>query len=1180
MGKPSGAESRAAGLTRGGGGGVYSTCPGVQKEILVYTVCGGVRMKRSVFTALLMAALMLGAVPFAAAQSFTGSILGTVSDATGAMVPQVLITVTNIATNTRTEVRSDTGGNYIAPLLPPGEYTVELEAVGFKKFVRRGIVLRVQQQARVDVLLELGALTESLSITADAPLLEGTTSSVGKVVENRAIMSLPLNSRNVYSLIFLTPGVSGSIGDNYNSLSYSVNGARSSMMDTIVDGVTASHPTVQGYSGISVFPSVDAIAEFKVQASNYSAEFGRSAGSVLNVIYKSGTNEIHGSAFEFLRNSVLDANNFFANKLGQTLASFKRSQFGGMISGPIKRDKSFFMFSYEGLRQRNFSSSTSTVPTALERQGDFSKTFASNGQMIRIFDPFTTGRNPDGAGYIRDALPDNRLPAPRFDPVAVNVMKYFPMPNTAGNPVTNQNNFYSAGSRSLNNDNYDVRVDHNLSSRQRFFARYSHRHVLDVPAILVPRDIAIAEGRVNPENRMRNAVADYTNTLSPTTILTARLGFARSGYFHNNQSLGFLRTTLGLPKDLEVWADQPLFPIFALSGYKTLGGGNHRWNTFMSYSALANVTRIQGPHSLKFGFEGRMIRVNNREAEEGMFNFTSGFTQGPDPNRASSTAGNSLASFLLGTGSYGNFIQSYKNVATQSFYLGWYVQDDWRFTRKLTLNLGLRYDFDVPRTERFNRMNYFDPFALSPLAARVPQFANLRGGVVFVGVDGRSRSQFPLDRNNLAPRLGLAYQASRRTVIRAGFARMFAPSNHAAHGTVGNNGFKTENEWITSLDGITPFNLLRNPFPQGFRPNPGASLGLLTETGGMLWVDMRDQLTPSSLQWNLTIQRELPSQLMLEAAYVGTRGFHLSRNGESGLTLNQLRPEDMSLGSRLNELVDNPFYEAVGRGVLVGPKMSRAQLLRPYPQFTDIVPLYSSGSSSTYHALQVSASKRLSHGLQFDGSYAWSKMIETGMTHQDSYNIAASRALASIDIAHRLVMSYIYDLPFGRGRHFGADVSGLLNTLLGGWQVNGITIFQSGAPLALSANNTAGIFSYKTRPNNNGRSGKLEGPVHQRLTRYFDTSVFSQPLPFVFGNVAERLPDIRGDITRNFDLSVFKQFSPVERLRIQFRAEFLNAFNTPRFGNPNLSVTSSSFGVISSQANAPRQIQFGLKFLW
>ncbi len=1128
-------------------------------------------------------ALFLGTSVVLFAQSYTASIRGVVTDPSQAGVPGAKVIATDVSRNAEHVAVTDVAGRYVLTSLPPGKYTLAVEAAGFKRYSQSAFELQVAQQAQVDVPLAVGPVTESITVTAEAPLLETGTSSLGKVVNNRSIINLPLNTRNVYSLIFLTPGVTGSIGNNYNSMSYSVNGARATMMDTIIDGVTGSFPTVNGFTGISVFPSVDAIDEFKVMGANYPAEYGRSLGSVLNVVFKSGTNQWHGSAYEFLRNSVLDANNFFDNRRGQKLASFKRNQFGGTASGPIRKDKTFFMGSYEGLRERSLASNTFSVPTLRERQGDFSQTFAGPSQLVRIFDPTTTRANPSGPGFIRDPFPNNVIPRERFDPVAVNVIRYYPLPNATGNPITNRENYSQSGARGIDIDQWDIRADHHFTSRQKFFARYSHRHTKDVPPIYFPKELTIAEGRVVQENRVRGAVADYSYLLSPTTILAARLGFARTLFVFDNQGLGFLPSSLGLPKDIDTVVDRAMFPRFGASGYVSLGGSDHRWNAFMSYTALANITKVHGAHTLKFGYEGRLLRVNVWEARSaGTFNFSAGFTQGPDPTRASSTAGNSIASLLLGTGTSDNvLIQGWKNVASQSFYHAGYLQDDWRITPKVTLNLGLRYDLDTPRTERYNRMNSFDPFAPSPLASRVPQFPNLRGGVVFVGVEGRSRHQYHWDRNNLAPRVGLAWQATPRTVVRAGYAHVFGPSNQAAQGTVGPFGFRTEYPWVTSLDnGLTPFNYLRNPYPQSFRPLPGASEGRLTQAGANLQAPLQDTVTPWSRQWNINIQQELPAQILLEVAYVGTRGQQLARAGESGLDLNQLDPQYLSLGPRLNERVANPFFGIVNNGVLVSPTISRAQLLRPYPQFTSIIPLYSSGASSIYHSLQVTATKRLSHGLQFEGSYTWAKNLDDGMTHQNSYDVAASRSLAGIDLAHRFVVSSIYELPFGRGRRFGANASRLVNAVLGGWQFNGITTFQSGTPLGISANNTAGLFNPVTRANNNGQSGKRSGPVHQRLNRYFDTSVFSQPPPFTFGNLAATLPDIRNDGVRNFDLSIFKEFLPMERLRVQFRAEMLNAFNTPRFGNPNTSVTSSSFGVISLQANDPRQVQLGLKFLW
>lgn len=1126
---------------------------------------------------------LIAAIP-TVAQTFTGSILGSVHDSSGAIAPDAAVLIINTGTNATITVRSDASGNYAAPILPPGQYSVQVEVPGFKKFIRDGITLQVQQQARVDITLEVGAVTESVVVSADAELVEATTSSVGKVVDNRRIMELPLNTRNVYSLIYLTPGVTGNIGTVYNSLSYSVNGARQTMMDTLIDGVSASAPTVSGYSGISVFPSVDAIAEFKVQAGNYSAEFGRSAGSVLNVVYKSGTNDLHGSAYEFLRNSVLDANNFFDNKRGVELLSFKRSQFGGMVSGPIIKNKTFYMGSYEGLRQRSFSSTLLSVPTALERQGDFSQTLTASGGQVGIYNPFSTRSQSGGTAYVRDRFANNVIPQSMFDPVAVNAINYYPEPNTPGLVNTNKNNFYKSGSPQLNTDNYDARVDHNITDTQRFFARYSYRLVRDVPPAFFPGDKVAAQGVSNTENRAHNAVAEYMNTLSPTSVLTVRAGFARAFYALDNQSLGFLPSSLGLPAYLDSGVDALTFPRFGVNGYATLGGGDHRGNAFMTYTTSASMVSNHGSHVFKYGFEGRMFRVNNLEASRnsGYFSFSPSFTQGPNPNQASAAAGNGLASFLLGTGDTGDFMTTggWQNSAAQSYYLAGYFQDDWRVSQKLTLNVGIRYDYETPRTERYNRMNYWDPNVQSPLASVVPGYEDLKGGLVFVGINGVPRTQYVRDRNNFGPRLGLAYQLAPRTVIRAGYAHLYASSRQVAQSSVGRDGFRVDHPWLSSLDGITPYNRLRDPYPGGLAPIPGAADGLLTQVGATLLAPLQESPTPWTQQWNLTLQHEFPWQTMLEVAYVGTRGLQLDKCNFNGCNLNQLDPKYMSLGSSLNQLVDNPFYGYVNSGVLATPKVSRAQLLRPYPQFTNFNPLYPLGASSIYHSLQVSAKKRFSHGVLFEGFYTWAKSIDDGLRHQNSYDIRADRGLTNLDVAHQFVMSYIYELPFGRGKKFGTDAGKFTDALLGGWQLNGITTFGSGTPLSLSASNTAGIFNIFTRPNNNGQSAKLSGPVDQRLDRYFDTSVFSQPAAFTFGNLGSALSDVRTDGQRNFDLSIFKQFQPKEFLRIQVRGEMLNAFNTPRFGSPNLSVTSTSFGVVASQANSPRQVQFGLKLLW
>lgn len=509
---------------------------------------------------------------FVGAQSFTGRIVGTVTDSSGGIIGGAQVKATEVATNRVVSVVSNADGNFSFNELPRGEYALEISAAGFKNSVRKGLLLAIGQQARVDVRMEVGSVAESVEVVADASLLETVDSVVGKVVDNKRITELPLNTRNVFSLLYLTPGVTGSVSSTY-STGFAINGARNSMLDILVDGVSTAHPTVNGFSGNSTFPPVEAIAEFKVLGANYSAEFGRSNGGIVNVVYKSGTNTLHGSLFEFLRNSRLDANDFFNNRQGRELGSFKRNQFGGMVNGPIRKDKTFFLGSYEGLRERSSANTSTSVPTALQRVGDFTETRAANGAQVNIFNPFST--RAQGNGFVRDPFPGNRIPAAMMDPVALNSMKYYPQGNTVVNAVTNLNNFFNTGARSFDQNQFDGRVDHNLTDKQRIFGRFSWRENLDSPPQYFPDDLTIAEGRVNQGVRQPSASVDYTNALSATTVWTMRLGFSRSLFDYDNQGLGFKPSALGLPAAIDSVVDRQMFPRIGPSGFVSQIGRAH-----------------------------------------------------------------------------------------------------------------------------------------------------------------------------------------------------------------------------------------------------------------------------------------------------------------------------------------------------------------------------------------------------------------------------------------------------------------------------------------------------------------------------------------------------------------------------------------------------------------------------
>ncbi len=1116
-------------------------------------------------------------------QDTGASLVGVVRDSAGSAVKGAIVTATNKATNARKEQQSNEQGEYTLLDLEPGTYSLHVEASGFRSYDQVGIRLDLNQAATQNIALTVGQVRQTVTVNADVSGLDTVTSQLSDEVTGTQLRDLPLNSRNPYSLLELVPGFSGSIGDDYNSVSISVNGGLAGYSDVLVDGTPAGFPTVNGNSGIGIFPSIDAIGEFRLLAQNYPAEFGRSLDGVINVVYKSGTNQFHGTAFEFLRNNALDANDYFSNLHGAPLPAFHRSQFGGTLDGPIYKNKTFFLVSTELLRQNSFASVTTTVPTLAQRSGDFSQTFGANGKLISIYNPFTTRPNPNPGpnqpAFIRDPFPNNIIPSSVMSQVALKTLQYFPLPNTTGTALTNANNYFANGSAKDDITSWDVRVDHTISDRQKVFARYSNRVVENNPNPLFPAAQAIAEGLINQDDYNRGLTAAYTATPNPNMIFDARLGFSRTLFLFLNQSLGFQASQLGLPGTLDAAGGTALFPTFSPTGYTTLGNEGNRHNAFMTYSLLSSLTVVRGHHTFKVGFDGRMIRVNDHESNDssGNFDFGTNFTSGPDPNAASANTGNGFASMLVGTGT-GDLIQNFKDDASQSFYLAEYLQDDWRVNPKLTLNLGVRYDLDTPRTERFNRTNWFDPTIASPLASAVP---GLEGGLVFVGVNGQSRHQYNIDANNVAPRVGFAYAALPTTVVHGGGAIVYGPSAQAAAGTVGPYGFRVQNTWVSSLDGITPHDTLDNPFPQGFQPPPGAADGLLTGVGSQIEGAIRNTPTPYVIQWHLDVQQTLPQQMTFDIAYVGDRGRKQQQSREGGIDFDQLPVSDLALGAQLNKTVANPYFGSITTGALADATTSTGQLLKRFSQFTSVLPLFLSGGNSQYDGLQLRLDKRFNSGLQLQGSYVWSKNFANGTNHQNSFDPMADYAVSSQDIRQRFIINYIYQLPFGRGRMFGGNISRLEDLALGGWQINGITTLETGTPLQISASNTLSTFNFQTLyANTNFQNATLHGDVKARLNSYFNTADFSQPAPFTLGNGPAYYNNLRAPGLDSTDISVFKEFSAVESLKVQFRAEAFNAFNHPQFGSPNTSVTSTSFGQITSQNNSPRQLQFGLKLLF
>ncbi|MFN7934261.1 MAG: carboxypeptidase regulatory-like domain-containing protein [Bryobacteraceae bacterium] len=1136
--------------------------------------------------------------PLALGQTITASLEGIVTDPTGAVIVGAKVRVISVATNAVSALETDSHGRFLSPSLPPGSYQVIVEASGFKKAERTGISLQVNQSARLELQLELGAATETVSVNSTAPLLEANSSALGQVVANQSIVNLPLNQRNPFALVFLVPGVVGSVGFNFNNANISINGGRPGSNEILADGIPSAPPLVNPIQGYSVFPSVDAVQEFKVQTNSYSAEFGRSGGGVINLVFKSGTNQLHGSVFEFLRNSKLDANDFFANSRGVALPSFKRNQFGASAGGPVYlgkwydgRNRTFFHFTYEGLRQGQLQNQLTTVPTALQRVGNFSQTRNAAGQQVVIYDPSTT--TASGNAFLRQPYAGNVMPTARLDPVGAAVARYYPLPNGPGDLNSGTNNFAASGKSVVNINQFDIKGDEILNDYHRLFFRYSRRRLSPAPPDYFPSDVLVAQGGSFQPQHYNNAAFDYTWSASPTTLLNFRYGLGRTAFFYRPRSDGFNPTQLGFPSYIAANADRNMFPGFAAQGYVGLGNGgagDFSNAAFETHIASASATKVLTSHTLKVGYEARMLRVNTLQAgaATGNYAFTRAFTQGPNPNQASAIAGDGVASLLTGLGS-GTFTQKFKDVATTSSYHGIYFADDYKVSRKLTLNLGVRYELQVPRTERYNRLNVFHPGVASPLAGP-SGLAGLTGGLQFVGMDGRGRQQYGTERTNIAPRFGFAYEVNRGMVLRGGYGLFFAPSLRSAAGTVSNTGYRSDSSYVAALDGVTPSTYLRDPFPTGFTPVSGSSLGLLTGIGSPLNAELLgDNTVPYSQNWNLNVQRQLPGSILVEAAYVGSRGLHLNQSGENDYNLNQLTPEVLALGTQLQQQQRNPFFGLITTGPLATANVPRSVLLRPFPQFVSVTGQYLTGAASIYHSFQMKVERRFGQGFSMLASFTGAKLIDNhamisnvgrDSNMQNIYDRAAERAVSPQDVSKSLVISSVYELPVGRGRRFGTNWNRLTDALLGRWQMNGILTLQAGQPLTITTQNTSNAGGSVLRPNNNGTSAKLDGPIRSRLNRYFDSSVFSHPAPFTFGNTGRSLPDVRAQGARNLDFSLFKEFVIREQARLQFRAETFNLPNQVQFGFPNMVLSSGQIGIISATANAPRQVQFGLKLLF
>lgn len=1167
------------------------------------------RSLRVLLSASLIAAAFLTCLDPAHAQTTYGAIVGNVSDSSGAAIGGATVVLTNLGTNQKVTFSSDSSGFYQFVNLLPAEYRIDAEHPGFKRFTQFPIPLRVQQVARVDINLVVGDVAETVEVTGEAPLLESETSSLGQVVHQRKVEDLPLNGRNPLALAALVPGVvPGGCGgpdscnvavvNNHGWGNFQIGGGLANQSEALWDGA----PLSGGFMNTLRFvPSQDALQEFKVQTNSFGSEFGRTAGGVINLTTRSGSNELRGSAYEFLRNRALNTNTFFNNANNVRRPPYTQNQFGATLGGPVVipkvydgRNKTFFFVNYEGLRLRRGIALLHTVADARQREGDFSQTFTAAGALRTIYDPATTRPDPNVPGaFLRDPFPGNRIQPSRFDPVSLRMRDLFALPNRAGAPLTGINNFATNASVANNSDQYTLRFDQVVGDKHRFFGRYSNYRI-NAPGIdpFGTQTTTVDFGAVQT-NQIHNFVIDDTITFNPTTIVDLRYAILRGGFTRAPKSLGFDLTTLGLPAALNQQIGLRHIPVIRLEDFTSLdastGSSIQQWE--LSHTINGSLSKFLGKHTLKVGGDVRWMYLNYLQSNStsGDFTFNRIFTAN---NPLQPVGGFGYASFLLGLPAAGS-LATPSAVANFRPYQSYFVQDDFRVTGRLTLNLGLRYDIEGQWAERFDRIAVFLPDAEHPLAAETRLPVRGRLGLVNSN-DRRSRAMRDTFYGQWNPRVGFAYRLGASSVIRAGYGVFWLPGNLGRYEPSLDPTSSVTTPFVSSLDGgVTPIGRISNPFPEGLLMPPGRDPSFQRLAAGQgINGEFAQPLRAYAQQWNFNIQRTLPGEVLLDIAYAGAKGTRLPL---TTLQANTIPEELMSLGASLQDQVPNPFFGAanISPGTLSRSTVARGQLLRPHPQYTSVVRWDPSLGDSSYQSMQLKVEKRFSAGASILASYTIAKLISnvetlTGWLQptggiQNPRNLSAERSLSAQDVPQRLVVSYTYDIPIGRGRKLWSGASPAADKFVGGWAVNGIYTAQSGTPLFLTtAVNLTNSFGGGSRPDSLGRSAKLEGPAQQRLGRWFDTSAFAQPAAFRFGNLARTLPDARAHGINNWDFSVFKNtlFGPEQRFNIQFRAEFFNLFNRVQFGFPGNALGTPQFGVVNSLANEPRLIQMALKFIY
>ncbi len=1161
----------------------------------------------------LFAVAVFAGARIAPAQTFTASIAGIVSDPTGAVVSGAKVELTNTSTHDVRDYTTTDDGSYKFDNLLPGTYQVTVDANGFKTFVRSNMLLRAETAASVNVALQVGDTQQKVEVSGESVLVDTQSANNSVTMDSHLIEALPNNTRNplnfVFSLAGTTEGQGGqtSRSQSFDQLfsQFGLNGGRTGEAQILIDGAPS---TAMDWGGLMVSPMNDSVQEQQVLTNVYDSQYERSGMGVVTLITKGGSNQFHGEVYDYLRNSALDANTWANDTYGNPKAQFKRNQFGGNIGGPIlKRYNLYFFGAYEGLRQPDTENSgLQTVPTAAEKNGDFSQSLNSSGSPLIIYNPFSTTQVTDSSGnqyYTRSPFPGNKIPSNLLNPTGVKIVNLYPNPNQPNVGPNDQNNYYQQGPGNTTNDKFDWRVDWAQNEKHRLFVRMSDRvRENQTAACFFCNGADFNNGNADHAEQI---VINDTVTPSPTWVIDSYIGYSRWHEAQDPVGEGKASpSTIGLPNDY-FQATNVLPTVGIDDNYVGLSNGNYDRYVRYSETAQVNLTKQFSKHTLKFGTNFDIFMINNEPFAVGSIGSGSSLTAcdaGPAGGPCQATlnnsilSGNPIASLLVGVGTVNQSTNIDPAMSEHAY--GAYIQDAWRVTPRLTINLGLRYENQRPATERYNRLSWFDPTVVNPISSQLGY--NVLGG--FEYASSNNRYAWAPDNTNLAPRLGIAYRATDKLVVRAGGGIFFMPASAMlsfdSPGQFLGFGSNTSSIGTVNSEGIVPANLISNPFPNGLNAQTGSSQGLNTYVGqsvGQLWYKGSHPIGYSE-QWSFDVQYQLGSHSVMEVGYTGVNGRKLMY-GNPDINANQLPTQNLALGSGyLQNSVPNPFYGIITdpNSFLSGQTVNQSQLLQPYPEFGSLTLTRSlPGATSSYNALDVKYNHAFQNGLSAIVTYRWSKALDDGSEDfvgwsignlwRDSYNTRADYAVSTHDVPQSFAVAAVYDLPYGGGKKWGGDSPWIVKQTLGNWQLSSNVRVASGLPIFGVINDSssplANSYGFPSQ-----QTPDLVGnvvPANQTPNNWINANAFvSTDGLDRLGNSPLRIPTLREAPTENLDLSVAKFFG-TERFRVQFRGEFLNVFNHPIFGgNYNINTClncGQGFGQWLATRNDPRNIQLSLK---